>query len=35
MPVHDWRKCDTGTFHAFHNAWNTHLMGKLNAGILP
>jgi hypothetical protein len=35
MPVHDWRKVETGTFHAFHNAWNTHLMGKLNAGILP
>jgi Protein of unknown function (DUF4058) len=35
MPVHDWRKVETGTFHAFHNAWNTHLMGKLNGGILP
>jgi hypothetical protein len=35
MLVHDWRKVETGTFHAFHNAWNTHLMGRLNAGILP
>ena len=35
MPVHDWRKVDAGTFHAFHNAWNTHLMGRLNGGILP
>ncbi len=35
MPVHDWGKVDAGTFHAFHNAWNTHLMGTLNGGILP
>jgi hypothetical protein len=35
MPVHDWRKVEVGTFHAFHNAWNTHLMGTLNGGILP
>jgi hypothetical protein len=35
MPVHDWRKVEAGTFHAFHNAWNTHLMGRLNGGILP
>jgi Protein of unknown function (DUF4058) len=35
MPVHDWRKVEAGTFHAFHNAWNTHLMGRLNSGILP
>jgi hypothetical protein len=35
MPVHDWSKVDTGTFHAFRNAWLTHLMGTLNRGILP
>lgn len=35
MPVHDWRKVETGTFHAFHNAWNTQSMGKLNGGIFP
>jgi Protein of unknown function (DUF4058) len=35
MPVHDWSKVGAGTFHAFHNAWNTHLMGRLNSGILP
>jgi len=35
MPIHDWRKVEAGTFHAFHNAWNTHLMGRLNGGILP
>ena len=35
MPVHDWTKVDVGTFHSFHNAWITHLMGKLNGGVLP
>ena len=35
MPVHDWTKVDAGTFHSFHNAWITHLMGKLNSGVLP
>jgi hypothetical protein len=35
MPVHDWTKVDAGTFHSFHNAWITHLMGNLNGGVLP
>jgi hypothetical protein len=35
MPVHDWTKVEAGTFHSFHNAWITHLMGKLNGGLLP
>jgi Protein of unknown function (DUF4058) len=35
MPVHDWTKVDAGTFHSFHNAWITHLMGKFNGGVLP
>jgi hypothetical protein len=35
MPVHDWTKVEAGTFHSFHNAWIAHLMGKLNAGLLP
>ena len=35
MPVHDWTRVDAGTFHAFHNAWITHLMGRLNGGLLP
>jgi hypothetical protein len=35
MPVHDWNKVDAGTFHSFHNAWITHLMGRLNGGVLP
>jgi hypothetical protein len=35
MPVHDWTKVDAGIFHSFHNSWITHLMGKLNGGLLP
>jgi hypothetical protein len=35
MPVHDWIRVDAGTFHSFHNAWITHLMGRLNGGLLP
>lgn len=35
MPVHDWTRVDAGTFHAFHNSWNTHLMETLNSGVLP
>jgi hypothetical protein len=35
MPVHDWTRVDAGTYHAFHASWNTHLMGALNAGLLP
>jgi hypothetical protein len=35
MPVDDWTKVDAETLHAFHNAWITHLMGKLNGGVVP
>jgi hypothetical protein len=35
MPMHDWTCVSAGTFHAFHNAWITHLQEALNAGRLP
>jgi hypothetical protein len=35
MPVHDWTRVMAGTFHAFHNAWITHLQEALNSGGLP
>ncbi len=35
MPMHDWTRASAGTFHAFHNAWITHLQEALNAGLLP
>lgn len=35
MPVHEWKKVDAGTFHAFHTGWITHLSEALNGGLLP
>jgi Protein of unknown function (DUF4058) len=35
MPVHDWTRVTAGTFHAFHNAWITHLQEALNSDVLP
>jgi hypothetical protein len=35
MPVHDWTRVSAGTFHAFHNAWITHLQEALNSHVLP
>lgn len=35
MPVHDWTRVSAGTFHAFHNAWISHLQEALNNGVLP
>ena len=35
MPVHDWRRVTTGTFHAFHNAWIAYLQEALNDRVLP
>jgi len=35
MPMHDWTRVADGTFHAFHNAWITHLQEALNSGLLP
>ncbi len=35
MPMHDWTRVNAGTYHAFHNAWITHLQEALNGGLLP
>lgn len=35
MPLHDWTRVTAGTYHAFHNAWITHLQEVLNEGLLP
>ena len=35
MPIHDWTRVNAGTFHAFHNAWITHLQEAFNEGVLP
>jgi hypothetical protein len=34
MTIHDWTRVSAGTFHAFHNAWISHLQEALNGGIL-
>lgn len=35
MPVHDWTKVSSGTFHHFHQAWITALSDALNDGLHP
>jgi len=35
MPIHDWTRVASGTFHAFHTAWIAQLQECLNAGLLP
>jgi hypothetical protein len=35
MPIHDWTRVTANVYHAFHNAWITHLSEALNRGILP
>ena len=35
MPIHDWTRVRSGTFHNFHFRWTASIMDCLNAGILP
>src|SRR5688500_2101428 len=35
MPIHDWTKVSSGTFHDFHAAWIVELRNVLNGGVLP
>ena len=35
MPIHDWTKVKSGTFHNFHYRWVAAIMDALNAGLLP
>ena len=35
MPIHDWTRVDSGTFHHFHQSWTLTLCNALNAGVLP
>ena len=35
MPIHDWSRVSTGTFHDFHVAWIAEIRNALNGGILP
>lgn len=35
MPIHDWTRVTSGTFHDFHLAWIAELRRALNGGLLP
>lgn len=35
MPMHDWTKVKSGTYHNFHYRWVAAIMDRLNAGLLP
>jgi hypothetical protein len=35
MPIHDWTKVISGTFHDFHHAWIAEIRKALNSGLLP
>ncbi len=35
MPIHDWTRVTSGTFHHFHASWITHISEALNRGLLP
>src|SRR5262249_22252268 len=35
MPMHDWARVKSGTYHNFHYRWIAAIMDRLNAGLLP
>ncbi len=35
MPIHDWSRVRSGTYHNFHYRWIAAIIDRLNAGILP
>ncbi len=35
MPIHDWGRVDSGTFHDFHQGWTIEVRNALNRGVLP
>ena len=35
MPIHDWTRVNSGTFHNFHQNWTIDIHRALNGGILP
>ena len=35
MPIHDWTRVASGTFHDFHQDWTIEIRRTLNAGLLP
>jgi hypothetical protein len=35
MPIHDWTRVSSGTWHDFHVAWTAEIRNRLNDGLLP
>ena len=35
MPMHDWTRVKSGTYHNFHYRWLAAIIDRLNAGLLP
>ena len=35
MPIHDWTRVSSGTFHHFHQRWISGISDVLNTGTLP
>jgi len=35
MPIHDWTRVPSGSFHDFHQTWSIYLKSVLNKGVLP
>jgi hypothetical protein len=35
MPIHNWKRVESGIFHDFHHAWIEEIKRALNRGILP
>lgn len=35
MPIHDWTRVGSGTFHDFHQGWTIEIRNALNSGVLP
>lgn len=35
MPMHDWSRVRSGTYHNFHVLWMSEITNRLNGGLLP
>lgn len=35
MPMHNWSRLESGTYHNFHYRWLASIMDRLNSGVLP
>ena len=35
MPIHEWTRVSSGTFHDFHQGWTIEIRNTLNSGVLP